>query len=67
MPISQEALAHQAASLRSVTAVPRPTPAAPAQGGMEAALRKGLERFKFDDATAGGGDDDTGTSGFGSP
>ena len=33
-------------------AVARP-PDPPREGGLEAALRKGLERFKFDDITQG--------------
>eukprot|EP00887_Chlorella_sp_A99_P002275 scaffold10.g2275.t1 len=79
-PISQSALLQQAAALRRVeVAAPEPHPAqkarAPGQqqqqqqqegGGLEAALRRGLERFRFEDGNTAGEDDNTVGSSFGS-
>ncbi|PSC73666.1 hypothetical protein C2E20_3077 [Micractinium conductrix] len=65
MPISQTALQQQAASLRRVDPAQKAAPAArQPDSGLEAALRKGLERFKFEDAI-GGGDEGNTTGGFG--
>lgn len=59
----QSAIVHQAAALRKVDAAALKA-AAPRQqeGGLEAALRAGLEKFKFDDTrgTTVHGDDTTG-------
>jgi len=62
MPISEADIARQAASLRKVAPSldPAPKHCTDDVGGMEAMLRKGLERFKFDNTGAlpGGAADD---------
>ncbi len=52
----------QAAALRKVDPAACRVPAPPQEGGLEAALRKGLEKFKFDDTqgTTAHGDNTTG-------
>ncbi|PRW45719.1 hypothetical protein C2E21_5938 [Chlorella sorokiniana] len=66
MPISQTAIAQQAAALRKVELAAKQPAARQPESGLEAALRKGLERFKFEDATAGEEDGNT-TGGFSDP
>lgn len=59
----QAAIAQQATALRKVEVGAHKAQAPrPAEGGLEAALRKGLERFHFDDTrgTTAHGDDTTG-------
>lgn len=64
MDISQAATAQQAASLPRVEASECQPAAGQPESGLEAALRKGLERFKFEDATSGedGGNTTAGSS-----
>ncbi|KAI7845303.1 hypothetical protein COHA_001145 [Chlorella ohadii] len=66
MPISQSAIAQQAAALRRVEPAAKQPAQRQPESGLEAALRKGLERFKFEDATAGEEDGNT-TGGFSNP